>query len=136
MSFYSHHQISRGDPHSHVSLSANIQHLCVWSASFPCHSYYACTPITDIYLNHKSGCTHSIPAAPPMVITDCAFLSSSVKLFHPVCPPTAGTVSCVCRDLGAPSTLQSSLPENVTHIFSTQLSLTPTATLLLDFIWE
>lgn len=84
MSFYSHHQISRGDPHSHVSLSANIQHLCVWSASFPCHFDYACTPITDTYLDHKSGCTHSIPAAPPKVITDCTFLSRSVKLFHPV----------------------------------------------------
>lgn len=72
------------DPHSQVSLSANIQHLCVWSASFPCHFCYACTPITDIYLNHKSGYTHSIPAASPKVITDCTFLSSSVKPFHPV----------------------------------------------------
>lgn len=133
MSFYSHHQISRGDPHSHVSLSANIQHLCFQSASLPCHTYYLGMLIIDIYLSHTSGCTHSISADP--LTSSLTAQSCQIVSAFPSCA-LAGTVSCVCKDLGTPSTLRSSLPEDVTHIFSTQLSLIPTATLLLDFIWE
>lgn len=87
-----------------------------------------------VYINHISGYTHSTSAAPPKIITDCTVLPSHAS-FPILCSPTAGTVSCLCEDLGTSSTLQSSLPEDVTHIFTTQMSLTPTATHPLDFIW-
>lgn len=144
MSFHSHQQTRREDPDSHVSLSLNIQHLCFWSAFVPCCICYLCTPITELYLKshgwvHNQHSCFTENVLPPKVIPDHTVLTSSVN-FSILCPYTIGNAFCLfvcfCKDLGTSSALPFSLLEDVTHFLSTQLSLTPTATTPLYFIWD